>query len=196
MSTIVALTRAYPCIMGGPVLRQVDTQIFSLRYFTHCMTCGFCHDACCRFGVDIDLENAARLRAAPQDFKDYIGVPESEWFTPDIIADAEFPSGRHVRSGVRDGACVFLDRGARGCKIHSYCLDKGLDYHLLKPMVSVLFPLTFEQGVLVAASEILDNTLVCAGTGPSLYAGVRDELTHYFGAALVAELDNLDRLQA
>jgi hypothetical protein len=146
--------------------------------------------------VDIDLDNAARLRAAPQAFKDHIGVPESEWFTDAVMRDAEFPSGAHLRSRVRGGACVFLDRATRGCKIHSYCLKAGLDYHQLKPMVSVLFPLTFEQGVLVASDEALDGTLICAGTGPSLYAGARDELAYYFGPGLVAELDALNRLQA
>ena len=60
---MIALAQSYACVMGGPVLRGVDPAIFTLRYFTHCMTCGFCHDACCDHGVDIDLENAARLRA-------------------------------------------------------------------------------------------------------------------------------------
>jgi len=56
-------------------------------------------------------------------------------------------------------------------------------------LVSTLFPLTFEQGVLVAAAELADGSLVCAGEGPTLYEGARDELRHYFGAGLVAELD-------
>ena len=34
--------------------------------------------------------------------------------------------------------------------IHRFCLEEGLDYHTLKPMVSILFPLTFEHGVLDA----------------------------------------------
>ena len=108
--------------MGGPVLRAVDTAIFSLRYFTHCMACGFCRDSCCRHGVDVDLENAARLRALPQDFEARVGVPQSEWFTDEIVEDAEFPGGRHVRTRVRDGACVFLNRQARGCKVHAYAV--------------------------------------------------------------------------
>ena len=49
-----------------------------------------------------------------------------------------------MRTQVKDGRCVFLNRQARGCKVHSYCLDKGLDYHLLKPLVSILFPVTFD----------------------------------------------------
>jgi hypothetical protein len=188
---MIALARRYDCVMGGPVLHGVDPAIFSLRYFTHCMACSFCHDACCDHGVDIDLENAARLRALPRDFHDRIGVPHSEWFTTDVIRDSEFPGGTHVRTATRGGACIFRNEAARGCAIHGYCLEQGLDYHLLKPMVSILFPVTFEQGVLTASGEAVDGSLICSGSGPSLYEGARDELLYYFGPALIAELDGL-----
>lgn len=188
---VVPLAAAYPCRMGGPVLRAVDRRIFSLRYYQNCMGCGFCQDSCCQHGVDVDLENVARLKAAPQRFKELVGVPENDWFTTDVVADAEFPSGRHVRTRVRNGTCVFRNAKGRGCLIHAFSLEAGLDYHLLKPIVSVLFPLTFEQGVLVACTEVLDGSLVCSGAGPSSYDGVREELRYYFGDGLVAELDAL-----
>jgi hypothetical protein len=137
------------------------------------------------------MENVARLKAAPQRFKDLVGVPESEWFTVDAVADSEFPSGHHVRTELRNGACVFRNPNGRGCLIHGFCLEEGLDYHLLKPMVSVLFPLTFEQGVLVASDESLDGTLICGGAGPSCYDGAREELRYYFGSGLIGELDML-----
>jgi len=192
MST-VSLSKAYPCHMGGPVLSAVDTRIFSLRYFRYCMECSFCHDGCCQHGVDIDLENVARLKSVHGRFRDMVAVPEAEWFTTEVIADAEFPSGANVRTRVRDGSCVFHDPKGRGCLIHRYCLEEGIDYHTLKPMVSTLFPLTFEHGVLVASSEVLDGSLICAGEGPSCYDGARDELRYYFGDALVAELDMLSK---
>jgi hypothetical protein len=187
----VALARDYPSIFAAPVLRSVSTEIFRLRYFMRCMACGFCADQCCSYGVDIDLDNANRLRALGSDFKAFVGVPEEEWFTGEVIVDGEFPSGAQTRTSVKDGRCVFHQKGGRGCKIHAYCLDKGLDYHLLKPMVSILFPLTFEHGALIASPEAVDGSLICSGDGPSLYDGVRDELAHYFGPELVAELDGL-----
>ncbi len=189
--TVVPLSTDYACKMGGPILRSVDTRIFSLRYFMACMDCSFCHDICCSYGVDVDLENVARLKAAPQAFKDYIGVPESEWFTDDVTLDPEFPGGRHVRTRVRDGRCVFLNRQARGCKVHSWCLDNGVDYHLLKPMVSILFPVTFDYGVLNPSNEVVDGSLACYGEGPTCYEGAREELRYYFGDALVSELDRI-----
>jgi len=187
--TIVPLSRAHACIFQAPVLDAVDTSIFALRYFTHCMACSFCDDQCCTYGVDIDADNAERLLALGDDFKAFVGVPEGEWFTDEILDDAEFPSGRNRRTRVRGGHCVFHKPGGRGCLIHAWCLDKGLDYHLLKPMVSILFPLTFEHGCLMASNEVHDRSLVCAGQGPTLYQGVRGELEYYFGAALVKELD-------
>ncbi len=167
----LALSRPYPCREGGPVLRAVERRIFTLRYFRDCMACQFCRDSCCAHGVDIDLANAGRLRALPPDFHAMVGVPASQWFADEIVADPEFPSGRHVRSRVRDGACVFRNRQGRGCLIHRYCLEKGLDYHAFKPLVSTLFPLTFELGVLVASDELVDGSLVCGGEGESCYRG-------------------------
>lgn len=188
---MISLSRAYESVMGGPVLSAVDPAIFSLRYFTNCMACNFCNDACCDHGVDIDLGNAERLKALPADFHDRVGVPHENWFTSEIMSDPEFPGGAHVRTRVRDGVCVFRNRGARGCAIHAYCLEKGLDYHRFKPMVSALFPVTFEAGVLTASGEAVEGSLICGGAGPSLYDGARGELSYYFGDGLIAELDAL-----
>lgn len=189
--SLVALSREYPSIFKAPVLRQVDPRIFSLHYFRHCMTCGFCKDQCCSYGVDIDEENIARLRGLGDDFKTFVGVREEEWFGAEIFDDVEFPSGHHRHTRVRDGRCVFHDPRERGCKIHAWSLQKGLDYHLYKPMVSILFPLTFNYGLLEPSSEVTDGSLACSGDGASLYDGARDELRYFFGHALVGELDTL-----
>lgn len=100
-----------------------------------------------------------------------------------------------MRTTVRNGKCVFISAAGRGCTIHAYCLENGIDYHTLKPMVSALFPVTFENGVLVPSSEAIDGTLVCSGEGATLYEGARNELDYYFGTNLVSELDALNRLE-
>ena len=189
--SVLPLGRDYPSIFGAPVLRAVDPRIFSLRYFTHCMQCGFCHDQCCNYGVDIDRDNMARLRSLGPAFEAFAGAPQDSWFAAEITDDAEFPSGAHGRTRAVDGKCVFADRKGRGCRIHAYCLEHSLDYHLYKPMVSILFPLTFEHGVLEPSSEAVDGSLICSGDGPSLYDGVRGELAYYFGEGLVSDLDAL-----
>ena len=187
--SVIALGRDYPSIFAVPVIRAADTRIFTLRYFSACMACGFCHDQCCNYGVDIDRANMERLSALGPAFEAFAGAPQSDWFAPEIVSDEEFPSGRHGRTRAVDGKCVFADRKGRGCKIHAYCLENALDYHVYKPMVSILFPVTFEHGVLVPSPEAVDGSLICAGDGPSLYDGVRGELAYYFGDGLVAALD-------
>lgn len=59
-------------------------------------------------------------------------------------------------------------------------------------MVSSLFPLTFDDGLLRTAEEVADGTLVCMGSGPTLYRSVRAELLFYFGDAFVNELDTIE----
>ena len=185
------LARNYASREGAPVIHAIDPAIFSLRYFMRCMACGYCKDQCCDHGVDVDVGNAARLRQLGPDFHDRIGVPSTHWFTNSVTPDREFPSGAHVRTTVHNGKCVFSSLGGRGCAIHAYCLEHGLDHHTLKPMVSALFPITFENGVLLPSSEAVDGTLVCSGEGATLYEGAREELEYYFGHELVAELDVL-----
>jgi hypothetical protein len=189
--TSLPLSRSYRCVLGAPTLDAVDPGIFALRYFARCMACGFCKDQCCSYGVDIDAANADALMHLGADFEDFIGAPHEVWFVAETFEDAEFPSGRYTRTQVRGDHCVFHDGEGRGCKIHAYCASRGLDYRRYKPLVSILFPLTFDYGRLGPSSEALDGSLICSGDGPSLYDGGRAELAYFFGEELVIELDGL-----
>lgn len=131
------------------------------------------------------MARAAELEA-------YVGVPRQEWFDPsDVCEDEEAPGQLWWRTNIKNGRCVFLNPNGRGCMLHSFSLKEGTDYHELKPMVCSIFPLTFEDGLLIQADEVDDKELVCAGEGPSLYSGVRSEILYYFGQGLVDELDSL-----
>jgi hypothetical protein len=176
-----------------PVVDRVETTIFVHTYFVDCMQCSYCGDSCCQYGVDVDADNVARLRARAAEIEQYTGIGVDRWFTGEWTNDPEFPGGMHTRTRVEDGACVFRSRHRRGCLLHSFALDRGLDYHELKPMVSVLFPITFDEGLLQPSTEIRDRSLQCYGDGPSVYRGVRSEVGFYFGHALVQELDELER---
>ncbi len=187
----LALERSYVSVFGAPVLSGVDPGIFTLRYFRRCMECGFCSDQCCDHGVDIDVENVRRLQALGPEFATYVGSGPERWFTDEIVRDPEFPGGANRRTRVEDGRCIFRAKNGRGCRIHAWCLENDLDYRGLKPLVSILFPVTFEHGVLMPSRELLDGSLVCGGKGDTLYEGARDELAHFFGGHLVAELDAL-----
>ena len=185
------LSRRYPSRHGAPVIHGVDSGIFELRFFGRCMECTFCFDACCQWGVNIDVENVQRLQAHAPALEALTGVPRELWFEDETEEDAEYPGGRVARTRADERGCVFHARDGRGCLIHRYALDNGLDYHDLKPMISVLFPITYDSGILCAAEEMTDGSLPCTEQGPTLYETGREEVRYYFGDAIVAELDAL-----
>lgn len=191
MSTL-ALPHGFPSRYGVPILHAVDPGIYRRHFFTQCLACTFCHDWCCQFGVDVDRYHLDRIMAHADAIEAYVGVPRDRWFTDEVEADAESPGGECWRTAVVDGACVFLNRRGRGCLLHSFCLEQGLDHHELKSLVDGLFPLTFENGVLCPADEAASGELVCLDTGPTLYRGMREELRYYFGDELVDVLDEFE----
>lgn len=169
--------------------------MFSLRYFGRCMRCSFCADACCEHGVDIAVVERDRIMARADELVARVGRPAAEWFTASTSQDADFPGGGATRSTVINGRCVFLNRHTRGCTLHALALETDTDYHLLKPMVSALFPVTFGDGRLYCSEELTDGTLVCGGEGPTAYDMAREELAYYFGPEMVLELDALASLR-
>lgn len=187
----LSLSRHYAAREGAPVLTRVDVDVFTRRYFGACLACTFCHDACCEHGVDADAATVTRLLAQADAIEARVGIARDAWFTAPLAPDPDLPGGAGTRTRVVDGGCVFRSPTARGCLLHAYALETGQDYHLLKPMVSTLFPLTFSDGLLCVSEELDDGTLVCGGTGPSAYQAVRPELAYYFGEELVDELDGI-----
>jgi Fe-S-cluster containining protein len=196
MTQTRSLSRAHVARGGVPRIDKVDLVIFQRRYFTKCLECTTCDDWCCSFGVDVDLENVKRLEAHADAIEAFTKIPRSEWLDGVIQKDPDYPGGGNMRTRAKDGACIFLDRGqhgGRGCMLHRYAIAKGIDYHEVKPLMSSLFPLSFDgTGLLHSAGEVEDEELVCLDEGPTLYRGARDELLYYFGEELVSELDAIE----
>lgn len=188
------LSRTYHGREGAPFAAELDERIFTLTYFQDCMACTFCHDRCCSYGCDIDVLNIERLKAEGPALETYVGSKSSEWFAEDrIIADFDAVGGGYSRTRVRDGACVFLDRKGRGCRIHAYALQRGREVRELKPMTCTVFPVTVDHGLVRPSYELIAPDLICAGPGMTAYRAARDDLGYYFGVALVAELDAPER---
>lgn len=183
------LLRAYPARRAQPIVDRVDTRIFTARYFGACMSCTFCHDSCCQYGADVDLDNAGRLISRRAELEPFVGRPATAWFQETGLEDLDFPGGKIVRTRATDRGCGFLNPSGRGCLIHSFALSRGEDYHELKPLVCWLFPLTVSAGLLCPSDEISTRELICMGDGPTLYDSLRDELAYTFGTDLIAELD-------
>lgn len=188
---IIPLDKPYPSIHGAPVIYRIDSDIFARRYFAHCMNCTFCGDSCCQYGVDVDIENVARIMAVADQLEPFVGSTRDQWFEDGYEDDPHFPGGKVTRTKVRNGACVFLNRTGRGCLLHSFALQEGMNFNDIKPLVSAIFPVTFDAGCLCPSDEILDHELICRDQGLSLYEGARGDLLHYFGAGLIALLDEL-----
>ena len=191
MNDFVSLSRRYTAIGGAPTIAAIDRAIFARRYFARCMACGFCADSCCAHGVDVDGRVEAALIANAPAIERHTGIPMSEWFRGASVIDEDAPGGTLRRTAVRDGYCVFHTPSGRGCMLHSYAVQTGRDYHVLKPMVSTLFPITFGGGALVVSDELEEGSLSCSGDGPTAYEAARDELAYYFGDSFVNELDAL-----
>lgn len=187
------LQTSYASRYGVPVIHSVDSNIFVWTYYTFCKDCSFCHDECCAHGVDVDVTNVNRIKAHARELEIYTGVERARWFTNDYTVDEEFPGLRYARTQIVDGACVFHNPQAKGCMLHSFCLKHGMDYHELKPMVSCLFPITFDNGLLHPADEVEAEQLICLGHGPTLYRGIRDEILYYFGDGMVRDLDEMEK---
>lgn len=205
------LSRSYVCRYGAPVLDRVDPRIFELTYFAHCLECSFCDDACCQYGVDIELPRVEALEQHQAELEQYLGVSRDYWFREDpedvgYLEEPEYPGGVYTRTGIdelpagrsahNEYACVFLDPRGRGCRLHRFALERGIDVHTLKPMLCLLFPLSFGDGELKPSLEFDLNDLVCQGSGVSLYQSARPEVLYYFGPELVEELDRLERRHA
>lgn len=173
-----------------PSLKQVDTDIFRLRYFGHCMQCTFCNDSCCQYGCDVNLAERDRILALKAELAPYIRAPVEQWFSTEVKYDPDYETGAYVRTQTVQGGCVFLSQDGRGCGIHRFALETGRDYHQIKPLVCWLFPLTWDRGLLRPSYDMTDD-LACKGTGPIIYDMAKEELAVVFGQALVSELDAL-----
>lgn len=212
--SVVPLSRTYYCRYGVPVLDRVDADIFHLTYFARCMDCGFCQDACCQYGADVELLRLKAVEPYRAELEAYLGVPREEWFRDDpadvgLVTDPDYPGGKYTRTQVvplPDGrsehnsvACVFLDPapGGRGCRLHRFALERGIDVHDIKPMVCLLFPVSFIDGLLCPAAEFdVAGDLICQGPGETVYRSARADILYYFGPDAVAELDELERAES
>jgi Fe-S-cluster containining protein len=189
---LVSLSRSYTCRGGAPVVSQVDTEIFTLTYFMHCMECTTCHDSCCQYGADTELPMKEAILAEADRLEPVVGVPRSEWFHDYLEDEPEYPGGKYTRTRVRNGRCVFLNRAGRGCLLHRDSLERGVDFRELKPLVCCLFPVSFSNGVFHPGLEVSDGSLACLGPGPTVYRAARNDILYYFGDEVVAELDTLE----
>ena len=213
MPEIIPLTRSYNSVDGAPIIDRVDPRIFTLTYFgNNCMDCNFCHDSCCQWGADIELPRVEAIRQHAEALETYTGYGRDYWFRDDpedigILDEPEYPGGQYTRTQLADlppgrstyntTGCVFIDPEERGCMLHSFALKSDIEVHSIKPMVCMLFPVSFAERTLIPAYELeYDDELACVRHGTTLYDGARGDIAYYFGAECIAELDALRAIHA
>lgn len=174
---------------GRIKIDEVDEDIFSRKYFAHCLDCRFCEDMCCSYGCQVDAREKAGILVFARKLEADLRLPSLEWFEAETITDPDYPSGKAVRTRVYSGKCVFYDHALRGCTPHKFAQEKGLDRHLLKPMVCSLFPIGWEQCRLFVSSFL--DELPCKDRGISAFEAQKGELRIYFGPDLVSELEGI-----
>lgn len=192
---IIKLNNFYPSIQGLPVIHSVDTDIFELSYYMNCMQCTFCNDQCCEWGADIDLLNVNRVMKYKDELEKFTGISSEKWFDKSVKKwDKEYPGGDYTRTiyDEKKDYCIFLNNKDRGCMLHSFALQNEIDYHELKPFFCSMFPVTYFEGVLCTPEEIDEKLTACLGEGSTLYRGAREEIKHYFGEGIIAELDEIE----
>jgi Fe-S-cluster containining protein len=188
--TVIPLSKEF--VSGNLAISFVHRDIFLKAYFARCLECNFCHDWCCSFGADIDIQNVAKIQQRKEEILPFVRPPEGEWFEPEYTYYEEYAGNQYTRINPQGPRCAFISRDQRGCGLHRYAISKGMDYHEIKPLVCTLFPLSFEEDILLLASELDDKSLVCAGAGTSAYRALRNELEYYFGPELTKELDGIE----
>jgi Fe-S-cluster containining protein len=184
--------------LDHPRFRTVSAGVFTRRLVADCMThrCAMvpAHaeklDACCQYGCDVDLRERAAIEARGGEIRALLRaeVQDARWFDPEEEVDADYPSGRVVRTEVHEGGCIFLAHDRRGCAIHRAALEGGWDFRGVKPAICRLFPLSYEADTIMIAEEYPEYS--CAHVdGPTLYRLTRDTLAELFGEPLVVAMD-------
>jgi Fe-S-cluster containining protein len=190
-TNIISLSKEY--LSGNLAISFIHRDIFLKKYFARCLQCNFCHDWCCSFGADIDVQNVERIRQQKEEILPFVRPPEAEWFDSEYSYYQEYAGNQYTRINTQGPRCVFISKDQRGCGLHRYAISKRMDYHEIKPLVCILFPLSFSEGILYLAAEMDDKSLVCAGPGYSAYQAMKSELEYYFGRELVEELDGIEK---
>lgn len=183
-----------------PRFRSAQAAIFTRTVVADCMShaCALRKegdreklDACCQYGADTDLGERDNILARADEIKALL-TPEAAtapWFTTQEQVDADFPSGRHVRTLPLGDGCLFLSHDQRGCAIHRASLENGWDFRGTKPHVCRLFPLSYDAKSIVLSDDYADYSCVLDPSAPSVYRVSRDTIADVFGDDLVAALD-------
>jgi len=175
----------------------VSEKLLAGRFSSSCAT-GNCTAACCRYGVFVDISEKENILAHTSLIQRHLEPGQEhdpeQWFEPEGMVDADFPSGHAIGTQYRDHGCVFLDRSGR-CTLQKAAVAEGMDRFALKPFFCVAFPITVEHGTLTLDEPDFAKNPACCGTvtgGPATVFDVcSEELQFVLGEDGFAELQSI-----
>lgn len=184
--------------------RKVQRSIFVARLSPDCMNheCRLRKDndrlkldACCQYGVDVDIGERDGILAHADQLKGILDaeVRDLPWFGTEELVDADFPSGKYVRTRTHNDGCIFLSHDKRGCSVHRASIEGNWDFHGIKPHVCRLFPMSYDDESIVMSDDYADYSCAFEAGTPTVYQVGRPDLLAIFGEALVQELDKAEQ---
>ena len=190
-------------------IRRVEREIFFAPFVSDCLShqCRCSDgsqqlnlDACCQYGVDVDLFERDRILLHSDEIRPILDSSFQDpklWFDDsEPEEDDLFPSGVVVRTAVageeESSGCVFLQHDQRGCALHLAAAHHGWDPGWIKPVVCTLYPLSFDSAGICLSDDF--RRYSCAyGAGPeSVYQVMRQTIATVFGAEVARLLDDIE----
>lgn len=151
-------------------------------------------EACCQYGVDVDIGERDGILAHADQIKDILDaeVRDLPWFKSEVTEDEDFPSGKFVRTETYNDGCLFLSHDQRGCAVHRASIEGGWDFHGIKPNICRLFPMSYDNEAIVMSDDYADYSCAFEPDTPTVYRVGRPDLEAIFGSELVIELDRVE----
>ncbi len=191
-------------LIEHPRFRRVQKDIFTKRVVKDCMSheCKLTTkgdavklDACCQYGVDVDLGERDGILAHAEQIRSILSeeARDQEWFIGPEHEDVDFVSGRYVRTNRVGDGCLFLSHDGRGCAIHRASIEGDWNFSGIKPHVCRLFPLTYTGDLICLSDDYPDYSCAYDPDAETVYRNSRDDLGEFFGAELISTLDALEQ---
>jgi hypothetical protein len=108
-----------------------------------------CHDACCRYGCDVDKDAYDLIKKNSVLIKELLGYDFSKLFSGKMESDSEYPGGGFIRSKRLRSTryCVFHKVGEKGCLLYELVFAGNLPKNMV-PLICRLYPIEWGNGTL------------------------------------------------
>lgn len=108
-----------------------------------------CHDACCRYGCDVDKDAYELIKKNKHLIKEILSYDFSKLFSGKMESDVEYPGGSYIRSKKlrSTGYCIFHKVDEKGCVLYELVFAGGLPKNII-PLICRLYPIEWDKGKL------------------------------------------------